>query len=101
MKIQFLKASLLIMGASGIVAQIVLLRELLISFMGNELTLGIILANWLILEATGSFLIGKTVEKVEKKVEVYVFLQIFFSVALPFSIYLCRTFQNILLLPPG
>ena len=89
------------MGASGIVAQIVLLRELLISFLGNELTLGIILANWLILEAIGSFIIGKSVEKVEKKMEAYVFLQIFFSVALPFSIYLCRIFKNILLTTPG
>jgi spermidine synthase len=89
------------MGASGIVAQIVLLRELLTSFLGNELTLGIILANWLILEAAGSFLIGKTVEKVKKKMEVYVFLQIFFSIALPFSIYLCRIFKNLLLVTPG
>ncbi len=89
------------MGASGIVAQIVLLRGLLISFLGNELTLGIILANWLILEAAGSFLIGQTVEKVKKKIEGYVFLQIFFSVALPFSIYLCRIFKNILLTTPG
>ncbi len=96
-----LKISLLIMGASGIVAQIVLLRELLISFLGNELTLGIILANWLILEAIGSFIIGQSVEKVKKKMEIYVFLQIFFSVALPFSIYLCRTFKNILLATPG
>ena len=38
-------ASLLVMGASGIIAQIVLLRELLVSFLGNELVLGIILAN--------------------------------------------------------
>jgi spermidine synthase len=61
MKILSLKISLLIMGLSGIVAQIVLLRELLISFLGNELTLGIILANWLILEAVGSFLFGRSV----------------------------------------
>lgn len=96
-----LKISFLITGASGIVAQIVLLRELLVSFLGNELTLGIILANWLILEAAGSFLVGKTVEKVGKKLEVYVFLQIFFAVALPFSIYFCRIFKNILLTTPG
>jgi spermidine synthase len=38
-----LKASLLIMGMSGIVAQIILLRELLVTFLGNELILGIIL----------------------------------------------------------
>ncbi len=51
-----LKASLLIMGLSGIIAQILLLRELLVSFYGNELTLGIILANWLLLEAFGFLL---------------------------------------------
>ncbi len=96
-----LKISLLTMGASGIVAQVVLLRELLVSFLGNELTLGVILANWLLLEALGSFLVGKTVERVEKKLEVFVFLQIFFSIALPFSIYLCRIFKNFLLVTPG
>src|SRR4030043_2430190 len=100
-KIQFLKASLLIMGASGVVAQIVLLRELLISFLGNELTLGIILANWLILEAIGSFVIGKSVEKVKRKTEVFVFFQLFFSLTLPFAIYLSRIFKNLLLTTPG
>ncbi|POQ98144.1 hypothetical protein AU468_14400 [Alkalispirochaeta sphaeroplastigenens] len=43
-------------GASGLLAQMVLLRELLVVFAGNELTIGIILANWLALEAGGSFL---------------------------------------------
>jgi spermidine synthase len=89
------------MGMSGIVAQIILLRELLISFLGNELTLGIILGNWLILVAIGAFIIGKTVEKVERKIEVFVFFQLFFSIALPFTIYLSRIFKNILLATPG
>ena len=39
MKIYSLKISLIIMGISSIVAQIVLMRELLVSFLGNELTL--------------------------------------------------------------
>ena len=77
------------------------MRELLVSFLGNELTLGIILGNWLILVAVGSFIIGKTVEKVERKIEVFVFFQLFFSVALPFTIYLSRIFKNILLATPG
>ncbi|HXX36358.1 MAG TPA: hypothetical protein VEM15_17965, partial [Thermodesulfobacteriota bacterium] len=96
-----LKASLLIMGMGGIVAQIVLLRELLVSFLGNELTVGIILGNWLILEALGSYVIGRSVEKVERKIETYVVFQLVFSVAFPFSIYLCRIFKNILLATPG
>ena len=101
MKVQSLKASLLIMGLSGIVAQIILLRELLVSFFGNELTIGIILANWLILEAIGSFIIGKSVEKTERKIEIYVLLQLIFSIAFPFAIYLSRVFKNILLTTPG
>ena len=88
-------------GLSGIVAQIILMRELLISFLGNELTLGIILANWLILVAIGSLITGKFVEKVERKMEVFVLLQLSFSVALPFTIYLSRIFKNILLATPG
>jgi spermidine synthase len=89
------------MGLSGITAQIVLLRELLISFLGNELTLGVILANWLILVAAGSFLVGKSVEKVEKKFEVFVVFQLVLSVAFPLILFLCRIFKNILLATPG
>jgi len=98
---QFLRTSLLIMGASGIIAQIVLLRELLVSFLGNELTLGIILANWLILEAIGSYSIGKSVEKTKRKIEIYVLFQLIFSVAFPFAIYLARIFKSILIATPG
>jgi len=89
------------MGLSGIIAQIILLREFLVSFFGNELTLGIILANWLILEAIGSFFIGKSVEKTKRKIEVYVLLQLIFSITFPFAIYLSRIFKNILLTTPG
>jgi spermidine synthase len=96
-----LRISLLIMGLSGMVAQILLLRELLVSFFGNELTIGIILANWLLLEAIGSFLLGRTVEKTERKIEIYVLFQLVFSVALPFAIYLSRIFKNFLLVTPG
>ena len=96
-----LNISLFIMGLSGIVAQVILLRELLISFLGNELTLGIILANWLILVAIGSFFIGKSVERCERKIEVFVLFQLLFSTSLPFAIYLCRILRNILAITPG
>jgi spermidine synthase len=91
----------MVMGISGIGAQVLLLRELLISFLGNELTIGIILSNWLLLVAIGSYFIGKSVEKVEKRIELFVFFQLLFSVALPFSVYLARTFKNILVVTPG
>ncbi len=101
MKTHPLRISIIMMGISGTSAQILLLRELLISFFGNELTLGMILANWLILEAIGSFFVGKTVDKAEKKIERYVSFQLIFSLALPFTIYLSRIFKNFLTVTPG
>ncbi len=101
MSLLSLKASLLIMGLGGIIAQILLLRELLVSFFGNELTIGIILANWLILEAIGSFLIGRSVEKTKWPLELYVCLQLIFSIALPLAIFLTRIFNNIIFAVPG
>ena len=95
------KISIVIMGLSGIVSQIILLRELLVSFSGNELTIGIILGNWMIIEAAGSFLIGKSVEKAKRKLEIYISFQLLFSITLPFSIFLSRVFKNALVASPG
>ncbi len=44
------------LGTSSIITQIVLLREFLSVFYGNELVIGVILANWMLLTAGGSFL---------------------------------------------
>ena len=76
-----------VMGFSGIVAQVLLLRELLIVFSGNELSIGIVLANWLVLEAAGSFLLGKKIESLRRKLEAYVLVQTMFSFALPLAVY--------------
>jgi spermidine synthase len=101
MAVLALRISLLVMGLSGIVAQILLLRELLVSFQGNELTLGVILANWLLLEAVGSFAVGRSVEKTERKREIYVVVQLLFSVALPTALFLSRFLKGLLSLTPG
>ncbi|MGE4358094.1 MAG: spermidine synthase, partial [Candidatus Omnitrophota bacterium] len=93
--------SLLVMGLSGIVAQILLLRELLIIFCGNELTIGIILANWLIIEAIGAFWVGKRVENILHKLEGFIILQIIFSFSFPLAIYLTRTIREISGIVPG
>jgi spermidine synthase len=100
-RIGALRVSLLIMGLSGIVAQIMLLRELLVSFLGNELVLGIILANWLILEAAGAFLVGKTAEAAKRKQELYLLFQLLFSLTLPLAIYFSRVFKTMILPSPG
>ena len=89
--------SILIIGLSGIVAQVLFMRELLIGFYGNELTLGIILANWVILEALGVFILGKFIDRIENKINVFIILQLIFSTTLPLFLYFSRTFKDILL----
>lgn len=86
---------LALIGFSGITAQLLLLRELLIVFMGNELSIGIILANWLILGAIGAYLFGKIIDRVERKVEAYVIVQVIFALALPIAVYLVRDLRVI------
>jgi spermidine synthase len=84
------------MGLSGLAAQVLILRELLVSFYGNELTIGIVLANWVVLEASGVFIIGKIIDKIRDKISLFATLEIIFSLTLPLSIYLSRDFKNIL-----
>ncbi|RLA97056.1 MAG: hypothetical protein DRG83_16520 [Deltaproteobacteria bacterium] len=88
--------AILIMGFSGLVAQMLLLRELLIVFSGNELSIGIILANWLILEAFGCFFIGKKAESNKKELETFAVITIFFSLSLPTAVYFTRILKRII-----
>lgn len=93
--------AILVMGFSGIVAQILLLRELLVTFYGNELSIGIILANWLILEAFGCFFLGKRIEAFKRRIEAFVGLQLIFSLSLPLAVYLTRILKEIIGVTPG
>ena len=54
-----LRAVLALIGFTAILAQIVLMRELMVVFYGNEISLGIILANWLLWTALGSGVLGR------------------------------------------
>jgi len=84
------------MGFSGLVAEILLLRELLIVFSGNELCIGIILANWLILEAFGCFFLGGKAEKSKNNLETFTVITILFSLSLPIAIFLTRILKSII-----
>ncbi len=55
--------AILVMGFSGLVAEIFLLREFLIVFAGNEFSIGLILANWLVMEALGAWVFGQLADR--------------------------------------
>lgn len=86
--------TIFIIGLSGIVAQIVILRELLVNFYGNELTVGVILANWVLLEAIGVFIAGRFIDRVKNKLNVFIGLNILFGLSLPLVIYFSRVFKG-------
>ena len=88
--------AVVIMGFSGLTAQILLLREFLIVFSGNEFSIGIILANWLILEALGAFYLGRMVEKVNNKLQVFALLTLLFSISLIIAVYLIRILKGMI-----
>ncbi|HIE05525.1 MAG TPA: hypothetical protein EYP58_01860 [bacterium (Candidatus Stahlbacteria)] len=93
--------AILVLGASGIISQIVLLREFIITFFGNELSIGIILANWVILEAVGSFLIGSFIDRIESRIKLFVLLTTVFSIGFPGSIFLIRVLKTLTSQTPG
>lgn len=59
-----LRSVLLLTGFTAVIAQIVLMRELMVVFSGNEVSLGLILAAWLLWTAAGSTLLGSLAARV-------------------------------------
>lgn len=93
--------AIVLSGITGIVAQIVLIRELLVSFQGNELSLGIILANWLLFEALGSYIAGKFAGRLKNKPVIFSLSQVFVSAGLPIGIFVARSSRLVMGLPIG
>ena len=69
-----LRFAFLLMGFSFTVMQ-TMARELLVSFAGNELSIGLVLRSWLILEAVGSGLAARLVTRIKGGSATYAALQ--------------------------
>jgi len=93
-------AAMVIMGVTFIIAQILVVREFLIVFQGNELSIGIVLGNWLLLEAMGSRLGGWRADRSRAPVKVCVLLQTALSLLLPLTILCIRMGRTLACVPP-
>ena len=80
-------AALALGGACAISGQIVLLRELLVAFHGNELSLGVILAGWLLWGAAGSWLVGSRADRFGHPVPVLGVLLALAALLLPATVF--------------
>ena len=91
-----IRIAVLVMGFSGLVAEVLLLRELMIVFAGIELSIGIILANWLILEAAGCLTLGRIADKTRFRLETYTIIAVLFSAAFIAAIFFTRILKGLL-----
>lgn len=84
-----IKSVIFITGLGGIVGQLILIRELMITFYGNELTWGLVLASWLVFEAAGSFTVSHV--KYFKNSSLYIIFIILYALFLPLALYFSRS----------
>ena len=91
--------SIIILGLTSMVTQIIVLREFLSVFNGNELVIGVILANWMLLTALGAY-IGKLWRVAEFKFDLVILSQILMGLLPIASIYLLY-YLRFELYPPG
>lgn len=89
------------MGFTSLLVQTLLIREFLVTFYGNELIIGIILANWLALEGLGSSLLGHSASKTKNPLVSYALLQVLISLYFPLSILLTRIAKSFFGANPG
>ena len=93
--------SIILIGFTAMVAQIVIMREFLIVFYGNEISIGIILSSWLIWGAVGSWFLGRFADKARSKLNLFSSCQLALSFFLPLSILAIRSIKILFKLAPG
>ena len=94
-------AVLILIGFTAVIAQIVLLRELMIVFCGNEMSLGLMLASWLLWTAIGSSGLGPLARRTAQPRRLMALLQVFVALTLPLAIFLARASKGFFQSVPG
>lgn len=82
-------------------AQIVLLRQLMVVFYGNEVSLGLTLGAWLFWGAMGSWLLGRFADKIINRQFIFAALQVALAFILVGAIFIIRHARTILDVMPG
>jgi spermidine synthase len=96
-----LSLGFLLMGFGFTVTQGLLIRELLVAFFGNELSIGLILGSWLVLEALGSGLLGRLATRWGHSPISFAALQVLFALFLPLCLYAAYASRSLVGAIPG
>ena len=95
------RAVLTLIGFSAVIGQIILMRELIVVFNGNEISLGIMLATWLFWTATGSIVSSAVALGANNPRRAVAALQCLVAVSLPPTIWALRAAKSIFQTVPG
>ena len=95
------RASVAVVGFSAIIGQIVLMRELMVVFGGNEISMGITFATWLLWTAGGSDLASRVGFVPRHPRRAVAVLECLLALSLPPSAWLLRAFRNPFAAMPG
>jgi spermidine synthase len=93
--------ALIMIGFTATGGQIIVVREFIIVFYGNELCLGLILANWLLWGAVGSWAMGRFADRIKRRYGVLAITEIILALLLPSIIFATRSARAILGTQPG
>ena len=92
---------LVLIGFTAVIAQIVLMRELMVVFCGNEMSLGLMLASWLLWTAIGSGGMGHWATRTRAPRQMVAWLEVCVGVAFPVAIYFARASREMFQAVPG
>jgi len=95
------RAAVVVVGFSAIVAQIVLMRELMVVFTGNEVSVGIMLATWLFWTALGSGVATRFIHRQSRTQIITGALQCFSGMTLLGTIWILRDSKTLVQTVPG
>jgi spermidine synthase len=88
-------------GFAATIAQVLLLRELLVLFYGNEMSTGLAFAGWLLWTSLGSALAARVSGRVPPRVGTLAILLVLLAAALPALVLLVRGARWVFGIPPG
>jgi spermidine synthase len=95
------RTALTLIGFSAVIGQIVLLRELIVVFNGNEMSLGIMLAAWLFWTAAGTSLSSGLKLGKKNARRAVALLECLLAVSLPPTIWALRASKAVFQIVPG
>ncbi|MCX6866781.1 MAG: hypothetical protein NTV46_11315, partial [Verrucomicrobia bacterium] len=85
------------LGVSAVMTQLALMREMLGAFAGNEMVLGILLGNWLLLTGLGAWL-GRTSGRLRNPLGVLIQALILVAILPLAQVFLLRALRNVVFL---